>query len=98
MSWFSFLPPLIGAASKAGVVAITVSRERRLQQLEEQRRFLVTFFKPAVETNDLSALESSLFAQVAKERGGITYVAFLEDDWIQVKHAIKKLEELDSDS
>ena len=37
MSLFSFLPSLIGAASKAGVVAITVSRERRLQQLEEQR-------------------------------------------------------------
>ena len=91
MSLFSFLPSLIGAASKAGVVAITVSRERRLQQLEEQRRFLVTFFKPAVETGNFSALGTL-------PRGGITYVAFLEDDWVQVKHAIKKLEELDSAS
>lgn len=72
---------LFGAASTVAVASVSLNRQRRLTLLEENRRMLLTYFRP------LQISEKAEDASV--------FVNFRKKDFIEIQRVLKELEALD---
>lgn len=66
MSLFSLIPTLFGTASKVALTSMAIHREKRLSLFEENRRMLLTYFRPT-SVEDTAAYTTSQHINLQKD-------------------------------